>query len=79
MSKKQHSKLSKSFEARFPELFSFERCGLLMIDREDDSLFKVVSADLGSSDEEEDGMRTPVRDAGDAGDEGEPERIARRE
>mmetsp|Transcript_43886 Transcript_43886/g.58187 ORF Transcript_43886/g.58187 Transcript_43886/m.58187 type:complete len:166 (-) Transcript_43886:666-1163(-) len=41
MGKKDHSCLSKSFEEKFPDLFGFETCGLLMIDNEDGGLFKI--------------------------------------
>lgn len=73
MGKKQHAKLSTCFEAKFPELFGYEKCGLLMVDREDSSLFKVVVADPTSSesDSDDNGPRTPTKDAGE---NDEPER-----
>lgn len=68
MAKKEHAKLSVCFEGRFPELFDFESCGLLMVDREDGGLFKVSMPDANDKENESDTkrMRTPIKSAKDA-------------
>ena len=43
MGKKQHALLCQSFEERFPQLFGFESCGLLFIDAQDSSLYKITA------------------------------------
>ena len=59
MGKKDHASLTKTFEEKFPELFGFEYCGLLMIDREDGGLFK-ISCPIESPDSaDEDGGANP--------------------
>lgn len=40
MGKKQHATLCETFESKFPGLFNFEMCSLLMIDAADGCLFK---------------------------------------
>ena len=42
MGKKQHWSLCKTFESRFPSLFSFEKCSLLMVDAESGFLLKFL-------------------------------------
>ena len=63
MGKKEHARLSHTFEKRFPELFDFETCGLLFIDPGDHSLYKIQDQHFEeSSDEDEsDGDKTPER------------------
>ena len=46
MGKKEHAALSSSFEDKFPDLFGFEKCGLLMIDAENSGLYKITPADV---------------------------------
>ena len=60
MGKKQHATLCQSFEERFPQLFDFESCGLLFIDAQDGSLYKIAATQ-------------PVRDSIDEGESECPE------
>ena len=65
MGKKKHQALCESFEARFPALFNFESCGLLFVDPQDGCLYK-IQASHGA-------------EAGDDGDQDDPERTGNEE
>lgn len=59
MGKKDHASLTRTFEDKFPELFGFEYCGLLMIDREDGGLFKISCPIESPESADEDGGANP--------------------
>ena len=61
MGKKDHASLSKCFEEKFPELFDFENCGLMMIDAEDGGLFKIQEPIDSPDSGEEDNAANPER------------------
>ena len=42
MGKKQHWSLCSTFESRFPSLFNFEYCGLILVDAEHGHLLKYL-------------------------------------
>jgi len=42
MGKKQHATLSETFEDKFPKLFNFEACGLILVDTTNGSLYKII-------------------------------------
>ena len=44
LSIKKHQQLCEAFEEKFPRLFNFEKCGLLFIDADDKSLYKIAPA-----------------------------------
>jgi len=58
MVKKDHFGLSKVFEAKFPELFGFESCGLLMMGC-DGVLFRITTPSNVLVDGDGDGEANP--------------------
>jgi len=64
MGKKQHANLSVAFEKKFPKLFDFEFCGLLLIDASNDCLYKIQDAEEAgySSSDEENGANAEKND-----------------
>ena len=59
MGKKQHATLCQSFEERFPQLFGFESCGLLFIDAQDSSLYKITATQRVRDSIDEDNSENP--------------------
>ena len=58
MSIKQHQELCQSFDEKFPSFFNFQKCGLLLIDASDNSLYKIIDAKV--PDDEKSLLRRPT-------------------